>query len=344
MLCVSPDGFIVDIFPMNEAKTNDATILSRILDIEPKIQEHLQKEDVFLLDRGFRDVQAKLKAMGFTVHMPSFLDKNPQLSTEEANSSRMVTKCRWVVEAVNAKLKNIYKIFADRCTGRDLLSLPEDIRIIGCVLNMYKNTPLLADDDDVSIAQRMVIKVKDKYHALNTIVKRATFQKELKNFTTVKEDLQFPLLSLIEMEQYIAYGTYQLKQGKQYVAEVLKKNQGLFNCFECPENILRKHFHYIISDNNITKPMVITAKCGSRHRSTMEKFAYSTYVLVDNAKVGWEAIITYCCDCTNGLRTVGCCVHIMGTIYYLSYGRHADYTPSISVYLDGIKFGEGTYK
>ncbi|GFW89614.1 hypothetical protein TNCV_1024981 [Trichonephila clavipes] len=38
--------------------------------------------------------------------MPAFLDKQAQLSTEDANETRLVTSIRWVVVAVNGQLKN----------------------------------------------------------------------------------------------------------------------------------------------------------------------------------------------------------------------------------------------
>ncbi len=62
--------------------------------------------DVLIVDRGFRDVKEFLEKVGLSVYFPSFLKKGEkQLEDEEANKSRLVTKVRWVVEVVNARLK-----------------------------------------------------------------------------------------------------------------------------------------------------------------------------------------------------------------------------------------------
>ena len=35
-----------------------------------------------------------------------------------------------------------------------------------------------------------------------------------------------------------------------------------------------------------------------------------------------SSILGYCCSCTPGLRTVGCCSHITTLIWYLGFGRY----------------------
>ena len=108
VVCAS-DGQIVDIYGLYPANQNDAHILSHILQDPNGIRSILKKNDIFLLDRGFRDcIQALNTVYNLNPKMPSFLSsKNKQLSTFEANQSRLVTKCRWVVEVTNAFLKKI---------------------------------------------------------------------------------------------------------------------------------------------------------------------------------------------------------------------------------------------
>ncbi|GBP12687.1 hypothetical protein EVAR_10331_1 [Eumeta japonica] len=55
-------------------------------------------------DRGFRDVVEFLNHKGFNVLMPAFKGNKLQLSTEEANISRNITKIRWVVKAVHVSI------------------------------------------------------------------------------------------------------------------------------------------------------------------------------------------------------------------------------------------------
>lgn len=64
------------------------------------------ENDVFVVDRGFRDAIDFLGEAGFRVKLPCYLPKGAkQHSTEEANMSRLITKVRWVVESVNGRIK-----------------------------------------------------------------------------------------------------------------------------------------------------------------------------------------------------------------------------------------------
>ena len=54
-----------------------------------------------------------------------------------------------------------------------------------------------------------------------------------------------------------------------------------------------------------------------RFRSAHKSCTYNTYVQYDTTQV-----IAWCCTCTAGPRTVGCCSHIAATIWYLGYERH----------------------
>ena len=62
--------------------------------------------DILIVDRGFRDVKEFLERLGLSVFYPHFMERGQsQLDDEAANKSRLVTKVRWVVEVVNARLK-----------------------------------------------------------------------------------------------------------------------------------------------------------------------------------------------------------------------------------------------
>ena len=57
------------------------------------VKEWIQEDDVFVVDRGFRDSLDLLEDLGIQAKMPTFMKKGQgQMSTEDANSSRMVTK------------------------------------------------------------------------------------------------------------------------------------------------------------------------------------------------------------------------------------------------------------
>ncbi|CAC5380893.1 unnamed protein product [Mytilus coruscus] len=57
------------------------------------IKEWVQDNDIFVVDRGFRDSLELLDDLGIKAQMPSFLSKGQkQMTTDEANASRLVTK------------------------------------------------------------------------------------------------------------------------------------------------------------------------------------------------------------------------------------------------------------
>lgn len=102
MVCVSPDGFIIDIFCPFTASENDASILQNILRENQEVKNVFQPSDIFVLDREFRDSSKTLEGLGFVVRMPSFVNEvGGQLTNKQANDSRLVRELRWVVEARN---------------------------------------------------------------------------------------------------------------------------------------------------------------------------------------------------------------------------------------------------
>ncbi|CAH2089004.1 unnamed protein product [Euphydryas editha] len=78
--------------------------------------------DIFY--RGFRDVVEFLNDKGLNVLMPAFKGNKLQLSTEEANISRKITKIRWVVEAVHGNDYNSILRYCCDC--------PNGERTVGC--------------------------------------------------------------------------------------------------------------------------------------------------------------------------------------------------------------------
>ncbi len=76
------------------------------------------------MDKGFRDVAAEFEEMGFDIRMPGFLDKkSKQFTSEEANETRLLTKCRWVVESFHARFKS-GECFPNELTNRLFSILP----------------------------------------------------------------------------------------------------------------------------------------------------------------------------------------------------------------------------
>lgn len=76
MVFVTTNGYYIDVIGPFEATQNDASIMSAIFDSHKEaIMSKLQANDVFLLDRGFRDCGEMLESKGFIVRMPEFITK-----------------------------------------------------------------------------------------------------------------------------------------------------------------------------------------------------------------------------------------------------------------------------
>lgn len=77
---------------MADAKNNDGSILNHMLASNVQdIKNWIEKEDIFIVDRGFRDSLDFLEDFGINAKMPSFIQKGQaQMTTEEANTSRLL--------------------------------------------------------------------------------------------------------------------------------------------------------------------------------------------------------------------------------------------------------------
>jgi len=76
------------------ANQNDADILKIIMEDPNDLTKFLKEGDTFVLDRGFQDIKSDLEEKKFKVLMPALKGKRKQLTTEESNQSRFVTKIR----------------------------------------------------------------------------------------------------------------------------------------------------------------------------------------------------------------------------------------------------------
>lgn len=96
MVIVSTSGYFLSVLGPYFAKDNDASILTHIMrsNLED-IRNWVEEDDVFIVDRGFRDSLTYLEELGIQVKMPSFMEKGEkQLSTDAANTSRLVRKVK----------------------------------------------------------------------------------------------------------------------------------------------------------------------------------------------------------------------------------------------------------
>ena len=138
-LICAPDGYIVDIYGPYPATWNDAKILIDLLEDESDLRALLNEGDYWILDRGFRDSIDTLETTyKFRTMMPCFLEASQkQFTTEQANQSRLVTKSRWVVEAVFGVIKKSYRALDGKLENKSLLHTKKDFRIAGILISYY---------------------------------------------------------------------------------------------------------------------------------------------------------------------------------------------------------------
>lgn len=100
MVIVSTSGYYLSVLGPYLAKSNDAAILNHIMKTNKEdVLNWVEENDVFIVDRGFRDSMSYLEELGIKAVMPAFMTKGEkQMSTQDANESRLVTKVKKIIE------------------------------------------------------------------------------------------------------------------------------------------------------------------------------------------------------------------------------------------------------
>ena len=122
------------------------------------------------------------------------------------------------------------------------------------------------------------------------------------HFKSVPSDdiLDFP--EMTERDLKILFtGTYQLAQAVPNLAEMVDTDG-------------KRRIKYVKDESNVLK-----LKVPSRHIS---RTAYRCFLRYKPNTFGISGLTHYTCECANGQRTAGCCLHIAAVVYYLSYARY----------------------
>ena len=103
-----------------------------------------------------------MEDLGLNVILPSFLNGRRQFTSSEANESRHVTKLRWVVEAVNARIKQ-FKFFSNTIQNSSLPFLEQYLLITCAMINRYQLPVKSNQQNDLEIAEKMAaLKIQKK--------------------------------------------------------------------------------------------------------------------------------------------------------------------------------------
>lgn len=223
MMVVTTNGFIVYALGPFKAGQNDAKILEE-LDQTTNTFDMLQTGDILLLDRGFRDCVDHFRAKGLNVRMPALLQRssqNAQLSTADANKTRLITALRFIVEARNGHMKTVYKIFNMVWNSIALRHLLADFQICASMLNVYhgdieSNSPF-ADEMAALMISRM-----NTDNEVFKITSKKQIQQRLKSFAEFEN---FDTLPFLRSEHLIrvSLGKYQIKQAHSYCSQHIKR-------------------------------------------------------------------------------------------------------------------------
>ena len=105
--------------------------------------------------------------------------KRKQLTTEESNQSRFVTKIRWVVESVHGMLKQKYRLLDHRINNKLLLKVRSYFRIASFLNNTFGRRLL----SEVKVLDEVILRMHTQRSVENALAiegeKKAWFRKEL---------------------------------------------------------------------------------------------------------------------------------------------------------------------
>lgn len=333
-LFVCCDGHIIEVSGPHAATSSDAQIMQNILLNENDhgdglFQWFFRNGDVFILDRGFRDVIPTLEQYGYTAKMPECkLPGESQLTTEQANKTRLVTICRWVVEVINGRFKRDFRLLRHIHTNISLEYMMDYFRIAAALINAYHI--LIVDNVHATDFLRIISERINMHNTLADLVDRHNLNRTRTRFQPMAADMadfnDFPTLTEEDLTLF-SLGVYQLKQAKSYYGEHLQPD-GAF-IIELgggiPQEIVRE-----LEGENL---WIVRGRIQSRHTQSKK---YYVYIALDRAANGRQALAHYYCTCNVGKRTIGCCSHTMTIVWYMGYARYDPYLTPPAIGLDDV--------
>ena len=263
--------------------------------------------DVQIVDRGFRDVATEFEETGYDIKMPDFLDKNSkQFTSEQANKTRLVTKCRWMVESFHARFKK-WRMIAERIDQSFIPNTAALTRILAACINKYCAVLYDANSLEHDVIAHRMLQARQRRSEIERLVSRnqLSMRKKWIKLVDSNSDSNFPHLSLDFLRQYTC-GTYQIKQSKAYAKAHLYENDEKFALELSPsdDNLLRCHLQ-------------------SRYSNNTKYFLCVRFDENDND----DRIKDHYCQCKSGTRMIDCCGHIAIILWYLGYVHHFGWTP-----------------
>ena len=201
---VAENGVIIGIYGPFSATTNDAKILEIILKDDSALRNLLMKKDVMVLDRGFRDVIKHLEQEYELITLMPCCSQEKQLTTYQANCTRMVTKIRNVIERKNGVFK-MYKAL-EKCRNSQLTHITQDFKNVAAIQNCFF-TALYSDKQD---CKEIALLKKQNLNKTNPLISYITNPRLTKTQCFVKIDAltlsDFPKILYNDFYKYITNG------------------------------------------------------------------------------------------------------------------------------------------
>jgi hypothetical protein len=112
---------------------------------------------------------------------------------DDANESRLVTKCRWVVESFHARFKK-WRFFSERIDQSFLVNIGNLTRIVAACLNQYRPVLYNANSDYDRVTAQRMIDLLHRQSGLEKLVSSGKLSLRRKWFTLmdVSNNFNFP--------------------------------------------------------------------------------------------------------------------------------------------------------
>lgn len=208
---------------------------------------------------------------------------------------------RWVVEAVNGRIKNVFPFFKHTIEGT---YVPKIMRFnrIACAISNKFFPPLTRNKEFHDIVSDVVKGHNVNVNELKCEIEKLGIQRmsarwEKASSTTI---VDFPRLTMDDLK-LITLGSYQLKMAEKYISQHMR-NESEFVIYVHRENeeIIRSQIQSRFSNSKI----------------------HNAWIKYDKNHNGRESIKGLYCTCKVGERTLGCCSHLATVLLYFGYERH----------------------
>jgi hypothetical protein len=201
------------------------------------------------------------------------------LTTQQANRSRLVTKCRFIIEKKIGELKKYYSL--DKRRNTEIGRLQIDYRI-ACAMINFTHKSCRADEkfskNSKNVngrADLIAWRILNKYYNPNANILEPLLQLRLGTlnipFSNIHEITDFPKLSKSSMRSQIFFGSYYLQQCKSYLSDMIKNGK----VFRITDDT---SFH-LVNDRGLEQQLkeelkktnIIGVEIASRHRRSLKK-------------------------------------------------------------------------